>query len=260
METVINPAGKYLAITGVIMSDEAYTSRPGSTLSLCFPRLPLVCSFLPSSITLETLLLLVGKISGLKPDHQGQRESLSRSRRKRTSFVFSPYSDFSNTEESWPYGNSRTPKCPCTAITNVPSLLSDVPVWKALTFISREACPGAFFVMRVSSISSILSSQNQDSTSPHAQAELLALPLVCHLLNIATGNHLMHKGFIEHSGKTFSCDRMWRTCISVADMINTSSGCSHPCPLMGHLLFALQSVGYFLLAEVELDNKDFQHH
>ena len=130
METVINPA-----ITGVIMSDEAYTSRPGSTLSLCFPRLliclPLVCSFLPSSITLETLLLLVGKISGLKPDHQGQHESLSRSRRKRTSFVF----DFSNTEESWPYGNSRTPKCPCTAITSVPSLLSDVPVWKALTFI-----------------------------------------------------------------------------------------------------------------------------
>ena len=127
METVINPAGKYLAITGVIMSDEVYTSRHGSSLSLCFPRLliclPLVCSFLPSSITLETLLLLVGKISGLKPDHQGQRESLSRSRRKRTSFVFSPYSDFSNTQESWPYGNSRTPKCPCTAITNVPSLL-----------------------------------------------------------------------------------------------------------------------------------------
>ena len=135
METVINPAGKYLAITGVIMSDEAYT-RPGSTLSLCFPRLliclPLVCSFLPSSITLETLLLLVGKISGLKPDHQGQRESLSRSQRKRTSFVFLHIGIMA----LWKFPNS---KCPCTAITNVPSLLSDVPVWKALTFISRSS-------------------------------------------------------------------------------------------------------------------------
>ncbi len=36
--------------------------------------------------------------------------------------------------------------------------------WKVLTFISREACPGAFFFMRVSIVSSILSSQNEKPT------------------------------------------------------------------------------------------------
>ena len=65
LKTVISPGRKFTAINEVIFSDGSYTARPCFSLSLCFPRLliclPLVCSFLPSSITLETLLLLVEK-------------------------------------------------------------------------------------------------------------------------------------------------------------------------------------------------------
>ena len=149
------------------MSDEVNTSRPGSSLSLWFRRLliclPLVCSFLPSSITLETLLLLVGKISGLKPDHQ--KGSANHYLDLEETFCFLSMFWFLKhrgiMEVVCSVEIPQLLKCPCTAITNVPSLLSDVLVWKALTFISREACPGAFFFMSVSSISSILSSQNQ---------------------------------------------------------------------------------------------------
>ena len=88
LKTVISPGRKFTAINEVIFSDGSYTARPCFSLSLCFPRLliclPLVCSFLPSSITLETLLLLVEK-RGLKPDHQkrAMRISISISKKKK---------------------------------------------------------------------------------------------------------------------------------------------------------------------------------
>ena len=110
-------------------------------------------------------------------------------------------------------------KCQCTAITKVHSLLLmssststfspscsfknfKRTIWKVLTFTSREACPGAFF-MSVSIVSSILSSQNG---KPHVirKVESLALPLVCHLVGITNASHLKHTAFNEHSGKTFS--------------------------------------------------------
>ena len=69
----------------------------------------------------------------------------------------------------------------------------------------------------------------QPKKSPHAirKFELLAVPLVCHLVGVTNGSHLKHKAFIEHSGKTFDC--MSLTCICIADIINTRSCCSHPC-------------------------------
>ena len=139
-----------------IFSDEMYTSEPGLRLSLRFPRLliclPLVCPFLPSSIT---ILLLSGKISGLRPDHQRAIRitiSISKKRRKNVicqiSFVFEKqqktkyiiyiyiniYYKFSNTEASWKLSvllslNMEIPellKWQCTAVTNVRSLLSDL--------------------------------------------------------------------------------------------------------------------------------------
>ena len=59
--------------------------------------------------------------------------------------------------------------------------------------------------------------------------ELLALPLVRHLVGVTNTSHLVHKAFIEHSGKTFSGDCMSLTCIFIADKTNTRSCCSHPC-------------------------------
>ena len=153
MKTVINPDGTFTAIIEVIFSDGSYTARPGFSLSLCFPRLlislPLVCPFLPSSITLETLLLLVENIKGLKPDHQkrAMRISISISKKKKKKknvicqkkkwliwFSILEMSTLSNTEESWklsvlPSLYMDIPelvKCQCTEITNVRSLLSDV--------------------------------------------------------------------------------------------------------------------------------------
>ena len=35
--------------------------------------------------------------------------------------------------------------------------------------------------------------------------------------------------FIERTGKTFSCECVWLTCIFIVDMTNASSCCSHPC-------------------------------
>ena len=85
------------AITEVIFSDESYTPRPGFSPSRCFPLLliclPLVCSFRPSGITLETLLLLVENISGLKPDHQKGailKCLLSQTQRNHGSCLYSP--------------------------------------------------------------------------------------------------------------------------------------------------------------------------
>ena len=67
--------------------------------------------------------------------------------------------------------------------------------------------------------------------TPHAlrKVESLALPLVCHLVGITNGSHLIHKAFIEPSGKTISCDCVWLTCIFIFDVTSTSSCCSHPC-------------------------------
>ena len=67
--------------------------------------------------------------------------------------------------------------------------------------------------------------------SPHAirKVELLAVPLVCHLAGITNRSHLMHKAFVEHSGKTCSGDCMSLTCIFIPDITNTRSCCSHPC-------------------------------
>ena len=101
-----------------------------------------------SSITLETLLLLVEKIRGLKPDHQkGQRESVSRSRRRRrrrrTSFVknrrgicfFNTWNVYFLKHRGivevvctplFVHGHSWVVKCQCTAVANVRGLLSDV--------------------------------------------------------------------------------------------------------------------------------------
>ena len=72
----------------------------------------------------------------------------------------------------------------------------------------------------------------QPKKSPHAirKVELLPARLVCHLVGITNGGHLM-RAFIEHSGKTFDC--MSLTCIFIADITNTRSCCSHPCTCHG---------------------------
>ena len=69
---------------------------------------------------------------------------------------------------------------------------------------------------------------NVEGSNVLGTVELLALPLVCHLVGITNGSHPTHKAFIEHGGKPFSCDYMWFTCIFIFDMTNTRSCCSHP--------------------------------
>ena len=119
--------------------------------------------------------------------------------------------------------------------------------------------------------------------------ELLALPLVCHLVGITNGSHPMHNAFIEPGSKPFPRLHViylhlhcWHECCShpacVIGEEENPPGCSKLFPWYGlspleprdcirdfpllswknfdaNLPLDLQSVGHFLLPQVQLRNK-----
>ena len=122
-------------------------------------------SFLPASLW-KLFFSWLERSAGSSQTIKGSANHYLDLDEKETSFVFSPNSDFSNTEESWPYGNSWTPK---------------------MSLYSNHQCSWSFWCPRVESSHihfsrsmswSILlheciqyqlnSGQNQESTSSHA--------------------------------------------------------------------------------------------